>query len=527
MSDYQGSDDTTEGWLPEIEELNRRRAMALNLGGADRVARHHEHGRLTARERIKLLVDPLSFREIGKLTGRSEYDSDGHLKTITPSNIIIGKAKIGGRPVVLAAEDFTVRGGSSEATSPDKWQFAERFALEYRMPLIRLVDAAGGSVRLLEQTQSTKIPGYPHWPATELLAHVPVIGMALGPCAGLGAVRVVASHFSVMVAGISQVFAAGPAVVEPGVGRSVTKEELGGSNVHARGSGVVDNEVISEEAAFAEARRFLSYLPSSVFEIAQVTETDDDPNRITQKLLAIVPRDRRKVYKTRDILNMVFDSQSLFEIGKLQGRSTITALGRLNGYVVGILANDPYFYGGSMTAGAAEKITRFVDMCDTFHLPIVNFVDQPGVYVGPEAESHGTIRKAIRARTAIAQSSVPWSVVFVRRAFGVAGAAYAPLNRATIRYAWPSAYWGSIPVEGGVEAAYKRDIESASDPVNRREALIAHYRRFESPFRTAERFGIEEIIDPRQTRPILCDWVSDAYRLLPELLGVTQHTMRP
>lgn len=513
-------------WQPELNEMAYREEQAQWLGGLENVDRHHRSGRLTARERIHLLLDPGSFHEIGILTGKGEYDDLGQLKSFQPSNIIIGKGKITGRKVVVAAEDFTVRGGSSEATSPDKWQFAERHALEYRLPLIRLVDAAGGSVKILEQSQSTKIPGYAHWPLAELLGVVPVIGVALGPCAGLGAVRVVASHFSVMVKGISQVFAAGPAVVAPGIGMDIDKEDLGGSKVHAHGSGVVDNEAADEQDAMRQARTFLSFLSKDVFHVPPRIATDDPPGRTEEQLAFIVPRDRRTVYNMRKILDLIFDKNSLFEVGRYQGRSSITMLGRLDGYSVGIMANDPYVYGGAMTAEAAEKITRFVDMCDTFHLPIVNFVDQPGVYIGPNAEAKGTIRKAIRARTAIGQTSVPWATLFVRRAFGVAGAAYGPLNKTHIRMAWPSAYWGSIPIEGGVEAAYRRDISLHPDPEGRKQELLQYYRQFESPFRTAEKFGIEEIIDPRNTRRHLAEWVEEAYELVPNLLGITRRTMR-
>lgn len=460
------------------------------------------------------------------LTGRGIYGPDGNLEGVVPANIVIGQGRINGRRVVVSAEDFTVRGGSSEATSPEKWQFAERLALDRAVPLIRLVDAAGGSVKLLEQMGATKIPGYPHWPATELLAVVPVVGAALGPCAGLGAVRVVASHFSVMARGTSQVFAAGPDVVGPGIGEWVSKEELGGSAIHARGSGVVDNEAESEAEVMQQIRRFLEYLPQNVFTVPPRTTSDDPAERRDDSLTSIVPHNPRRVYPMRRILESVFDRGSLFEIGRYQGRSTITMLGRLIGYPVGIMANDPYEQGGAMTAEAAEKITRFVDMCDVFHLPIVNFVDQPGVAIGRAAERRGTIRRAVRARAAIGQTSVPWAVIFVRRAFGVAGAAYGPLSKPLVRYAWPSARWGSIPIEGGVEAAYKREIAAAADPAKRRDELVEYYRRYESPFRTAERFGIEAIIDPRDTRPLLCEWVEEAYEMVPRLLGITYRTIR-
>lgn len=513
-------------WAPELRELAMRRRCSELLGGEENVARQHASGRMTARERVTELLDAGSFHEIGALTGNAHYADDGRLLDVQPKNIVIGKGRIDDRPVAVSADDFTVRGGSSEATSPEKWQFIERWALESRRPLVRLVDAAGGSIKLLEQAQTTKIPGYPHWPVNDLLATVPVAAAALGPCAGFGGVRVVMAHFSVMVAGSSQVFAGGPHVVSPGVGQTIDKEELGGAAIHARGSGVVDNEAASESDALAQIRTFLSYMPSSVFELPPCTEATDDPDRCEDELASIIPRDRRKPYAVRRIIEAVLDRGSVFEIGRYQGRSTVAVLGRLNGRPVGLTANDPMHLGGALTADSAEKITRFVDMCDTFHIPVVNLMDQPGVYVGRQAEERGTIRKALRARMAIGQVSVPWCTFFLRRAFGVGGGAYGPQNRAYVRYAWPSAQWGSIPVEGGVQAAYRKDIAAAEDPDRLRTELVEHYHRLESPFRTAERFGIEDIVDPRDTRPLLCEWIEEAYRVLPTQLGVIRRTYR-
>ncbi len=513
-------------WEREVEEIARRRRLAERMGGEENVARHHRAGKLTARERVDRLLDAGSFREIGTLTGHAVYDEQGELKDFTPANVVIGQGRIEGRRVVVSAEDFTVRGGSSEATNSDKWIWAERLALEMRQPLIRLVDTAGGSVKLLEKMGATKLPGYSTWPFTELLGFVPVVGVALGSVAGLGAFRVVCAHFSVMVKGTSQVFAAGPPLVEPATGERVGKEELGGYLVHTRGSGVVDNEADSEEDAFAQTRRFLSFLPSNVFESPPRVETDDDPGRTEEELLSIIPRNRRKTYDPRRLLELVFDKDSLFEMGRYQGRSVVAVFGRLNGYPVGVTINDTRHFGGGMTASAAEKMIRFVDLCDSFHLPIVSFTDQPGVVVGVPAEKAGTIRLAVRALQAIDQSRTPWAAIIIRRAYGVAGASYGRQRDLNIRYAWPSARWGSLPIEGGVLAAHKREIEDSADPEARRRELEEYYDRLQSPFRTAERFGVLDIIDPRETRPLLCDWVEQAYAVLPHRLGPVSRTMR-
>lgn len=513
-------------WQPEIDEIRRRRARAEQLGGPAGVERQHALGKLTARERITALLDADSFDELGSMTGKVDYGAEGEVVDFTPANSVIGRGRIDGARAMVAADDFTVRGGSSEATVADKWLFAERWALENHVPLVRLVDAAGGSIRLLEKAQATKLPGYATWELAGLLAAVPVVGVALGPCAGLGAAKVVMSHFSVMVRGISQVFAAGPQVVAPGIGQQTDKEALGGADVHARGSGVVDNEAVSELEAFEQVRHFLSYLPPNVFELPPCVPPSDPAERDAAYLASAIPRDRRKPYDARKILTTIADAQSVFEIGRYWGRSMITALARLSGRPVGIVVNDPMRLGGAVTAQAAEKVTRFIDLCDTFHLPVVNLVDQPGVYVGEQAERAGTIRRALRLMLAIEQVRVPWATVIMRRAFGIGGGLHSPLQRATVRYAWPSARWGSIPVEGGVEAAFRRELAEADDPDALREQLNERYRRLESPFRTAERFGVEEIIDPAETRRLLCSWVEDAYRLLPGRLGTSARTFR-
>jgi acetyl-CoA carboxylase carboxyltransferase component len=514
-------------WQPEVDEITHRRELAKRMGGPENIARHHKANKLTVRERIEKILDESSFREYGALTGAAKYDRKGNLIDFTPANIVIGTGQIAGRRVVVSGEDFTIRGGSSEATSPEKWQWAERLALEMRLPIVRLVDTAGGSVRLLEQAGATKIPGYPNLNTSQMMGFVPIAAAALGPVAGLGAFRVVTSHFSVMVKGTSQIFAAGPPVVEPATGEKVTKEELGGSMIHAHGSGVVDNEAGSEEDAFQQIRRFLSYLPQNVYQIPPRENSTDDPNRREEELITLMPRNKRKPYNARRILSLVFDRDSLFEIGRYQGRSSISMLGRLKGYPVGVMANDPNFFGGGMDATAAEKVVRFIDLCDSFHVPIVNFVDQPGVVVGTAAEKSGTIRKAVRVLAAIGQSQVPWVAIIMRRAFGVAGSGYGRQHDLNLRYAWPSGYWGSIPIEGGVEAAYKHEIEKAENPEARRKELEEYYQQLVSPFRTAERFGVQDIIDPRDTRALLCGWVEMAYEILPQQLGPVYRTMRP
>lgn len=476
------------------------------MGGTEKVAKQHAAGRLTVRERIDALLDAASFHEIGGLTGRATYEN-GTLTEFRPANFVMGRGRVDGRPVVVAGDDFTVRGGAADAAIFQKQVHAERMAHDLRLPIVRLVDGSGGggSVKSLETERRSFVPFNPGWEwVVENLSTVPVISLCLGSVAGLGAARVVTSHYSVMVRGTSQLFVAGPPVVAR-LGEHVDKEELGGSEIHAR-NGVVDDVVDTEDEAFARARALLSYLPSSVDDFPPRGPRDDDPQRRDPNLLAAIPRDPRKVYRVRAIVDAVVDRGSFFEIGRGYGRAAVTGLARLDGWPVAVVAGDPYFYGGGWTAGASQKVMRFVDLADTFHLPVVHLVDNPGFVIGTEAERDATIRHGARALAAIYQADVPWCSVILRKVYGVAGAAHQNASRLSYRYAWPSGDWGSLPLAGGIEAAYKAQLEAAEDPEALRAEIEARLERARSPFRTAEAFLVEEIIDPRDTRPLLCEF---------------------
>jgi acetyl-CoA carboxylase carboxyltransferase component len=504
-------------WEPELEELRRREQLARRMGGEERVARQHASGRLTVRERIERLLDPGSFHETGALAGRADYDEEGNLVGFLPANTVVGQGRIDGRRAVIQGDDFTVRGGAADAAIWEKAVYAERLAHDLRLPLVRLVDGTGGggSVKTLEQMGFSYVPPLPGFDlVVRNLSIVPVAAAALGPVAGLGAARVVCSHFSVIVKGSAQLFVAGPPVVAmAGMGEAPDKEELGGARLQAR-AGAVDNVAEDEDDALAQLRRFLSYLPGNVWEAPPVVAGSDPTDRREQELLSIVPRDERQPYKMRRILVAVLDRGSALELGAAFGRSTITCLARLGGRPVGVLASDPEYYGGGVTADAAEKTARFVDFCDQFHLPVVNFVDIPGFVIGTEAEKAGTIRRGARGLFSVVQASVPWVSILVRKVYGVAGAGHGDGSRLNLRFAWPSGSWGSLPMAGGLEAAYRRELEAAEDPEALRAQIAARLEAVTSPFRTAERFSVEEIIDPRDTRPILCDWAERAHELV-------------
>ena len=500
----------SDSWQPEIDELRRREELTRRMGGTANVQRQRDAGKMVVRERIDALLDPGSFREIGAISGKAVYDEHGDLAELQPANFVFGRGRIDDRPMVVAADDFTVRGGASDASIPRKQVMAEQMANELRLPLVRLVDGTGGggSIRSLEEIGRTYVPANPGWEwVVANLGTVPVVALALGSVAGLGAARLVSSHYSVMVKELSQVFVAGPPVVSRVTGRPVTKQELGGSQLHAR-NGVVSDEVSTEKEAFERTRRFLSYLPSSVHSLAERTQPQDDPQRRDDWLIRAIPRNRRSAYKIRPIIESLVDQGSFFEMGRLFGRSAVTGLARVDGWPVAVLASDPFHYAGGMTAQSSQKIERFVELADTFHLPVVHLVDQPGLVVGMEAEKAGTIRAGARALAAVYQARVPWCSILLRKVFGVGGAAHSNASRLAYRYAWPSGDWGSLPLEGGIEAAYRRDLEAAEDREALHAEIEARMNAIRSPFRTAEAFGVEDIIDPRDTRPLLCEFAA-------------------
>ena len=519
-------------WDKELEELARRKKIAHDLGGDENVAKQHARGKMTVRERIAALCDQGSFRERGILAGVPTYAPENplRLQSLVPCPLIMGIGKVGGRRVAIHGDDFTIKGASVGRMYKAKGAYLVKMARSLKMPLVRLVEGAGGSLKEILEIGYTELPTSGDESAqdrVEILSEVPVAAAGFGSVAGLGALYMVQSHFSVMVRHTSHVFVGGPYLVKSASGEEISKEELGGYKLHTRHTGVVDNDAADEADALDQIKRFLSYMPSNVWEMpGRQDPVSDDPGRREEELVTIIPRDQRVPYDMRRILRLVLDTDSIFEIGKYQGRSQITALARLNGYPVGVLANDPRFLGGSFNHDVAEKFQRFVDMCDTFHLPLVNFSDQPGFTIGRQSEIHGTIRKGVRASFAMVQATVPLAVLYLRKCFGVAGAAQKSGLAFSWRYAWPSAVWGNIPIEGGVYAAHRREIEQAEDPKAYLAQLQETYRAVASPFRTAEAFGIEDIIDPRDTRSLLCEWVEMAYEVEKKNLGPKKRGMR-
>tara|TARA_Y100000780_G_scaffold219799_1_gene226410 strand:- start:687 stop:2729 length:2043 start_codon:yes stop_codon:yes gene_type:complete len=556
------ADDT---WAPVLEAIDTLQALAterLAPGSEDPgVVRQRSRGKLTCRERITLLLDDDSFREVGSVAGFASYDDEGEIVDFTPANHVGGWGKIHGRTAIVCADDFTSRGGHADGAIGAKSGYLDRLSLEMRSPSVRLLDGSsgGGSVAAMVPAQKKEgestakesrgaikagrprvsggggsyLPGHlGSTMYTEQLSTVPVVNMLLGSVVGIGAAKAVLGHFSVMVRDIAQLFVAGPPVVSHAMGYEITKEELGGWHIHCT-NGSVDNLAETEDEAAHMTRTFLSYLPTSVYEPPPVIppNPNDPPDRRDEELFRLVPRKRTMTFDIRKAITLMADIDSFFEIGPLWATDQVTGFVRFNGYPVGVIASDSqHANGGSLTADGCIKLKRHLDLCDLFHLPVLNLIDNPGFAVGLEHELAGTIRRGGEWMVAFAQVGIPIFSVLMRRSFGVAGNNYAtPRSQPSMRVAWPAADVGGIPPEGGIEAAYKRQLAEAEDPVALRAELNARIESARGPLGPLSRFQIEEIIDPRDTRRHICDWVESAHRLVsqPDRLGPRALQFRP
>jgi acetyl-CoA carboxylase carboxyltransferase component len=514
-------------WEPEIDELNQRKRFAKQMGGQVGIDVQHKRGKLTVRERLDLFTDKGSFQEIGELAGSATYEN-GRLVDVKPSNMIIGLAKLDGRKVVLTAGDFTVRGGSADGSIGNKGGHAQNLARDWRLPFIRMLDATGGSVKTFEQIGRTYIPTNPVTPGIEkILCEIPVVSAALGSVAGLPAIDACLAHFNVMVKGTSQVFPGGPPVVKASLGIDITKEDLGDERTQVYGSGVIDNLAESEEEAFDIIKRFLSYLPNNVWNMPPRVEVGDDPERKDEELISIIPREKNRPYDPYAILNAVLDKDSFFEITPHYGQSRIVGFARMNGYPIGLMINNPNFLNGSTDVASGTKIIRFIQLCDTFHLPMVYFADEPGFVSSPEQQAQGILRAGAKLLCATYRTQMPWISILIRQLYGVAGQCHDRYSGMFKRVAWPSGHWGSMHISGGVSAAYRRVIAEADDPAAKQKEIEMKLDKLASPFRTAEAFNVEEIMDPRDSRPMICEFVEFAQDIIKTQLGPTSTPYMP
>ncbi|KAI1918556.1 hypothetical protein LOZ58_002464 [Ophidiomyces ophidiicola] len=515
-----------------LGQIASLRSLAANPDPKNRgYIRQKQAGKLWVRERIDLLLDPNSFQEVGSVSGTVKWKQTGPLTeepvAFTPSNNVQGKGKLNGRDIIFTADDFSIRGGHADGAIAEKTVYMEKLAIALKMPMIKLVDGSsgGGSVTTIKTEGWSYIPHVKpfEYVVQQLNMGIPNLGAVLGPAIGLGAARVVACHFSVMAADVGALFNAGPKVVEGATfEEGLDFQELGGPAMHCT-NGTIDNLAANEAECFEQIRTVLGYLPNSGAEAPPAIPCDDPENREDISLRSIIPRRQQRMYNPWTVIKSVVDRDSWFEIGPLWGRTSITGLARLGGRPVGIISLNCEVNSGALDAAGSQKLTRLLKLCDVMNIPILQFIDVPGYAIGTVAERTATMRWGVELAKAYYSTTMPVFNVITRRAFGVAGAIMAGCRDPTMQVAWPSGQWGSLPLDGGIEVGHRhelREAEKAGKKAERYKELENEYLRLMNPVRTANAFGVEEIIDPKDTRTIVCAWAKRVYQtLMPERLA--------
>ncbi|WP_338833834.1 Methylmalonyl-CoA carboxyltransferase 12S subunit [Moorella humiferrea] len=486
-----------------LEKLEERIKKVEAGGGEARVAKQREQGKKTARERIELLLDPGSFQELDAFVSH-RCTLFGMDKIETPGEgVVTGVGTVEGRPVAVYAQDFTVLGGSLGEMHAQKICKVMDLAMKLGMPIIGLNDSGGARI----QEGVDALSGYGHIFYRNTLASgvVPQIAAIMGPCAGGAVYSPALMDFIFMVQGSSEMFITGPQVIKAVTGEEVSAQQLGGALTHNQISGVAHFTAASEEECLASIRTLLGYLPSNNMEDPPIVDTGDDPGREEAALLEIVPEDPNKAYDMREVVIRTVDAGSFFEVQPLYAPNIITAFARLNGRVIGIIANQPAFMAGCLDINCSDKAARFIRFCDAFNIPLVNYVDVPGFLPGTNQEYGGIIRHGAKMLHAYAEATVPKITLIVRKAYG--GAYLAMCSRdlgADLVYAWPCAEIAVMGPEGAANIIFRKEIETSFDPKKAREEKIAEYRRFfANPYVAAQRGYIDAVIDPRLTRRYL------------------------
>lgn len=484
--------------------------------------RQKQAGKKWVRERIDALLDPESFYEVGSVAGTIDWklvetpsgNRKDTVRGFTPSNNVQGFGTVRGRRVLFTADDFSLRAGHADGAIWGKTIYMEKLCIDLRLPILKLVDGSsgGGSVTTIKTTGFSYVPPMPGFKEVtqQLNLGIPNVGAILGPAIGLGAARVTACHFSVMAADVGSLFNAGPHVVAKATfEEGLTASELGGPDVHCA-NGTIDNAAADETGCFDQMRRFLSYVPNcGVTELPPVEHSDDPAHRDVVSLRTIIPRRRQRAYAMVRLIQTVLDKGSWFEIGAGWGNTAIVGLGRLAGQPVGLVANNPEVLSGATDAFGAQKITKHLNLCDVFNLPLVQFIDCPGYAVGTTAERQATMKYGVELGKAYFSTTMPIFNVLVRKCYGVAGGIMADCRDPHHRIAWPSLESGSLPLAGGVEASHARELrEAGNQRAQLYDELMEDYTRLQNPVRTAAAFDVPELVDPADSRKLLCAWTS-------------------
>jgi methylmalonyl-CoA decarboxylase subunit alpha len=489
---------------PLVEDLQERRAKAMLGGGEERIARQHAQDKLTARERLALLVDEGTWTELGIHAGihfsvRGLEDEDA-----PADGVITGYGKVDGRLVAIAAYDFTVMAGSMGMTGETKVARLRELALTKRIPFVWLLDSAGARI---QEAVGSLFAGSGHLFREEVVNSgvIPQVAALMGPCAAGTAYIPGLADFVPMVKGRGSMALAGPHLVRAAVGEDVTQEELGGSRVHCRKSGVGDLEVADDEECIERIKQYLSFMPSHCEEAPPVRVVSDPVDRRDEELLDVIPESNRKPYDMYEVIRRIVDDGEYFDLKPQWAKTIITCLARFGGRPCGIVANQPKQLGGILDNDSADKAARFINLCNAYGIPLLFLQDVPGFMVGTKVEEAGIIRHGAKMLYAVANATVPKITVVLRKAYGagyyvMCGRAYEP----DLIVAWPTAEISVMGAEGAVEIVFRKQVEEAEDPAAKKAELIANYRSIIDVYIAARNAMIDDVIDPRETRPTIC-----------------------
>src|SRR5215213_1283911 len=489
---------------PLVEDLHARRERARLGGGQEKIERQHAAEKLTARERLDLLLDEGTFTELGIHAGIHHAVRGLEDREAAADGVITGYGRVDGRMVAVCAYDFTVMAGSMGMTGEMKVARLRELALSKRMSFVWLLDSAGARI---QEAVGSLFAGSGHLFREEVVMSgvIPQVAALMGPCAAGTAYIPGLADFVPMVKGRGSMALAGPHLVRAAIGEDVTQEELGGSRVHCRKSGVGDLEVADDHECIEVIKRYLSYLPSHNGEPPPVRQTADPVDRGDEELLDVLPDSNRKPYDIHDVITRIVDDGEYFDLKPQWAKTIITCFARFGGRPCGIVANQPKQLGGILDNDSADKAARFVNLCNAFGIPLVFLQDVPGFMVGTKVEQAGIIRHGAKMLHAVAAATVPKVTVVLRKAYGagyyvMCGRAYEP----DLIVAWPSAEISVMGAEGAVEIVFRKQVEAAEDPAAKKAELIAAYRKVIDVYIAAKNAMIDDVIDPRETRPTLC-----------------------
>jgi acetyl-CoA carboxylase carboxyltransferase component len=497
------TDAPTSILRPLVEELHERRRKAEQGGGPDKVERQHAAGKLTARERLALLVDAGTWVELG-IHGRPHFSQRAMDGVDAPADgVVTGYGKVDGRLVAVCAYDFTVMAGSMGMTGELKVGRLRELALSKRIPFVWLLDSAGARI---QEAVGSLFAGSGHLFREEVVMSgvIPQIAALMGPCAAGTAYIPGLADFVPMVKGRGSMALAGPYLVKAVTGEDVSQEELGGSKVHCRKSGVADLEAASDEDCIERIKQYLSYMPSNCEQPPPVRPVSDPVDRMDEELLDVLPESNRKPYDMYDVIRRIVDDGEWFDMKPQFAKTIITCFARMGGRPVGIVASQPKQLGGILENDSADKAARFINLCDAYGIPLLFLQDVPGFMVGTKVEQAGIIRHGAKMLYAVSRATVPKITVVIRKAYGagyyvMCGKAYEP----DLIVAWPSAEISVMGAEGAVNIIMRKQIEAADDPDAKRAELVASFQKIIDPYIAAGNDMIDDIIDPRETRPVV------------------------